>query len=96
VEARIPTVAQRAREVTIAAIAALPPTEFVACRNISMKGYAVGVDSAFSKLPIQKSRAMTMAKPVVPFRRMLSIIDRGTTRDGLWISSDICNTLVQG
>jgi hypothetical protein len=82
-DANIPTVAHTAREVTIAAMAALPPTELVAWRNISIKGYPVLVERAFSKLPMLNRRATTMANPVVPFRRMLSIIDRGTTRDGL-------------
>jgi len=54
-----------------------------------MYGYPVFVPRAASMSPRQNRRAITIANPMVPFRTTLSIIDRGTTSDGLRISSDI-------
>ena len=85
----MPTVAQRARMVTTAAIVAAPPTEFVAERKTSMNGNPVFDWSAASISPRQNNSAMVMPNPRLPFMMMLNIIDRGITTEGLWISSAI-------
>ena len=85
----MPTVAHRARMVTIAAIVAVPLTECVACRNISMNGYPVLVLRAALRSPMQNNSATIIANPMMPFSTILSMMERGTTTEGLRISSDI-------
>lgn len=55
-----------------------------------MIGYPVGELIASSRLPIEKSTAISMPKPRVPFKNTLHSIEAGTTFDGFRISSDIC------
>jgi hypothetical protein len=94
VEASIPTVAQAPRTMIIVAITVVPAVEFVACLKI----YICGNPSrpgpeviASSKLPMQKTIAIIMAKPQVPLIIRLRRMEAGTTTDGFTVSSDICN-----
>ncbi len=92
VDASMPTVAQPPRIVMIAAMTVAPAEELVASLKMVMKGKPSipGPDwMALSKSPMQKTMAMTIAKPQLPLIAKLSKIDRGTTTDGLTVSSDI-------
>ena len=50
--------------------------------------------NASSTLPMQKTMAMTMAKPQVPLMQRLRRMEVGTTTDGLTVSSDIWTSSV--
>ena len=88
-DATNPMVAHTPNAVTIAAIAVLPDTDLVAWRNISIKGYPVGVVNAASMSPRQSKTAISIPKPKKAFRAMLVTMDRGTLTEAFWISSDI-------
>lgn len=62
-----------ASAVTIEAMAVLPDTEFVAWRNISIKGYPVGVLNAASMSPRLSRTAIIMPKPREAFSAILVI-----------------------
>lgn len=88
-DATKPMVAHTPSAVIIAAIAVLPVTEFVDWRNISIKGYPVGVWIASSMSPRQSRTAISMPNPRKAFSVMLVTMERGTLMEGFCISSDI-------
>jgi hypothetical protein len=94
VEASIPTVAQAPRIMIIVAITVAPVVEFVACLKIYICGNPSrpGLEViASSRLPMQKTIAIIMAKPQVPLIIRLRRMEAGTTTDGFTVSSDIYN-----
>lgn len=88
-DATNPIVAHTPSAVTIEAMAVLPDTELVACRNISINGYPVGVADAASMSPRQNRTAISIPNPRNAFSDMLVTMERGTLMDGFCISSDI-------
>ena len=66
---------------------AAPGRFCTAWRKISIKGKRVGVLSAASMSPMQKSNANAIPKPNVPLRKMLNVMARGTMTAAFWISS---------
>lgn len=92
VEASMPTVAQPPRIIMILHMTVAPAVELVACWKMYMCGKPriPGPElMASSKLPMQKTMAMIMARPQVPFMTRLRRMEVGTTTDGLTVSSDI-------
>lgn len=88
-EASMPTEVVIPIVVMIEPITAVPATESVACRKISMNGYPVAESRALSMSPRQKSMANNMPKPREPLISTDSMIDVGTAVEAFKISSDI-------
>ncbi len=88
-EARIPTFANHCMAVTSDAMRVDPATEPVDCSNIAMKGYPVGDVLVTSASVVLNNSTINIPNPMQPFMKSVVMMDLGTTRDALRISSDI-------
>ena len=88
-EARRPTLAQNCMITRMDDMTVAPATDPVEWSRISMYGYPVGVFSAPSTSVKLNSVIISIPNARLPLMKMVNMIERGTTTEASWISSDI-------